>query len=125
MNVDRAERHLLHEVDAHHHHPGNPEEDDVEAGHQNIGRVVLLEFGRLVGPAQRRERPQGGGEPGIQDVLVPGEFGRLAVMCFGGGQRLLFGQFDEYFAVGPVPRGNLMPPPQLAGNAPGLNVFEP
>jgi hypothetical protein len=28
-----VERHLIvHEMQAHHHHPGDPEEDDVEAG---------------------------------------------------------------------------------------------
>jgi hypothetical protein len=32
VDVDPLERHLAHEVEAHHHHPGDPEEDDVEAG---------------------------------------------------------------------------------------------
>ena len=32
VDVDVAERHLLHEVQAHHHHARHPEEDDVEAG---------------------------------------------------------------------------------------------
>ena len=34
VDVDVVERHLLHEVQAHHHHAGDPEEDDVEAGDQ-------------------------------------------------------------------------------------------
>ena len=32
VDVDVVERDLLHEVEAHHHHAGDPEEDDVEAG---------------------------------------------------------------------------------------------
>ena len=35
VQVDGAERHLLHEVHAHHHHAGDPEEQDVPAGHQH------------------------------------------------------------------------------------------
>ena len=42
MDVDVAERDLLLEVQAHHHHPGDPEENDVEAGDQNAGRIVAL-----------------------------------------------------------------------------------
>src|SRR3546814_9074584 len=31
VQIDGAERHLAHEVDAHHHHTGDPEEQDVPA----------------------------------------------------------------------------------------------
>ena len=70
MDIDGVERLLLHEVQAHHHHPGDPEEDDVEAGHQRAGRVVGRQFRRLVRPAERRERPERRGEPGVEHVLV-------------------------------------------------------
>ena len=60
----------LFELDPLHHHPGDPEEDDVEARHEEVGRIVAGEVRRLVGPAQRRERPQRRGEPGVQDVGV-------------------------------------------------------
>jgi hypothetical protein len=70
VDADGAERHLPHEVDAHHHHPGDPEEDDVEAGHQHVAGVVLRQFRRLLRPAERAERPQRGAEPGVQHVLV-------------------------------------------------------
>jgi hypothetical protein len=36
-------------VQAHHHHPGDPEEDDVEAGDQGVGRVEARQVGRLLG----------------------------------------------------------------------------
>ncbi len=69
-DVHIPERHVAHELQPEHHHPGDPEEDDVEARHQHIGRVEAREYGILVGPAKGRERPQGRGEPRIQDVGV-------------------------------------------------------
>ena len=38
---------------------------------------------------------------------------------------VLFAQCDEDFAVRSVPRRNLMAPPELARDAPGLDVFHP
>ena len=35
MDVDVVERHLVHEVQPDHHHPRDPEEDDVEAGDEH------------------------------------------------------------------------------------------
>ena len=70
VDVDVAERHLAAEMQAHHHHPRDPEEDDVEAGDQRAGRIVAVELGRLVGPAERRERPQRRGEPGVEHVGI-------------------------------------------------------
>ena len=35
MDEDFVERHVVHHMQAHHHHPGNPEEDDVEAGDEH------------------------------------------------------------------------------------------
>ncbi len=61
---------VFHELQAHHHHPGDPEEDDVKAGHENVGFVIAREFRRLLRPAQCRERPKGGGEPCVEDVRV-------------------------------------------------------
>ena len=37
-DVDVAERHVAHELQSHHHHAGDPEEDDVEAGDQHAAR---------------------------------------------------------------------------------------
>ena len=48
----------------------NPEEDDVEARNQHVGWVEALQRRILPGPAERGERPQRGGEPGVQHVLV-------------------------------------------------------
>ena len=65
-----AERHLPHEVEAHHHHARDPEEEDVVAGLQDRRRVERRERARLLGPAQRRERPQRRREPGVEHVVV-------------------------------------------------------
>ena len=40
VHVDLAEGHLLHHVEAHENHAGDPEEDDVEAGNQHAGGVI-------------------------------------------------------------------------------------
>jgi len=58
MDVNVLERHLAHKFEAEHHHPSNPEKDDVEAGHQNIGGIVAIELRRLLRPAEGRERPE-------------------------------------------------------------------
>ena len=57
VNVDVAERDFVSEVQAHHHHPGDPEEDDVKAGDEHLRGIKALELRRLVRPAKCRERP--------------------------------------------------------------------
>ena len=58
MDQDVGERGMIGEVHAHHHHAGDPEEDDVEPGHQHVRWVEILEVSGLLRPAERRERPQ-------------------------------------------------------------------
>jgi len=58
MDVSIPERHVFHEMDAHHHHARHPERDDVVAGHEHTRRVVRLEILGRVGPSEGRERPQ-------------------------------------------------------------------
>ena len=71
MQVEPLPRHFLHEVQPLHRHACIPEEQDVEAGDQQVVGVVLLEQRRLlVRPPERGERPERGGEPGVEDVLV-------------------------------------------------------
>src|SRR5690606_24125130 len=64
-------------------------------------RVVPLpicRWGGIFGPAEGGERPEGAGEPSIEDVFVAGQ---LAV--FGEGLRLLFGLGDEHVALLVIP----------------------
>ena len=70
VDVDVAERHLAHVVQARDHHARHPERDDVAAGHQHAGRVVVRQLRRLLRPAERRVRPERGAEPGVEDVGV-------------------------------------------------------
>ncbi len=125
VDEDVAERHFVHEVQAHHHHARDPEEDDVERGDEDRGRVVARELGRFLRPAQGRERPQRGGEPGVEHVFVAHERGLLSIVLRRGRHRLGFGFFDEDVAVGSVPGRDLMAPPELARDAPGLDVAHP
>ena len=43
VNIDFMERHIVHEFQAHHDHPRNPEKNDVEAGNQDVARIEGLE----------------------------------------------------------------------------------
>ncbi len=76
MDVDGLERNLrravliLHQVHGQHDHPGDPEENDVETGHQHVGRVEGLEEVGLLRPAQGGEGPQARAEPGVEYVVV-------------------------------------------------------
>ena len=74
--VDRVERLALGQLEPEHHHPGDPEEDDVVAGLHHRRRVVGRVVGRVVRPAEGRERPQPRAEPGVEDVRVLLELGR-------------------------------------------------
>jgi hypothetical protein len=125
VDIDSAERHLTHEVNAHHHHTGDPEKDDVEAGHQDVAGIVALELGRVLGPAQGREWPERRRKPGVQHVGIAHQLDRFAVMLFSGGLGRGLAGLDENMAVGTVPGRDLMAPPELARNAPGLNVAHP
>ena len=55
-------------VQAHQHHARDPKRDDVAAGNQHVGRIVVFQFLRLLRPAKRRMRPEGGTEPGVENV---------------------------------------------------------
>ncbi len=60
MDIDRVERLLINHGVLHHHHPGDPEEDDVKAGDQHGGGEVFVQRLGLFGPAQRADGPKAG-----------------------------------------------------------------
>ena len=70
MDIHITERHVAHVVQAHHDHAGDPQRDDLAGGDEHVRRVKGLEVRRLLGPAQRGERPEGAGEPGVEDIRV-------------------------------------------------------
>ena len=43
MDIDVSERNISHELQTHHHHPGYPEEEDIETGHQDRGGIEVLQ----------------------------------------------------------------------------------
>ena len=70
-DVDVVERDVAGELDPHHHHPRDPEEDDVARRGQEAGGIEgVAAAGRLVGPAEGRERPQRRAEPGVEHVRL-------------------------------------------------------
>ena len=70
MDIDVAERDIAHEFQSQHDHSGDPEEQNVEAGHERRSRIVGLEFRRLLRPSQRGEGPEAGRKPGVEHVRV-------------------------------------------------------
>ena len=60
MDVDLVKWHVPHETEPEHHHPGNPEENDVEAGYQYLSWIEHFQGIGLFRPALRGERPQTG-----------------------------------------------------------------
>ena len=121
MDVHFLEGHFTHELLAHDDHTGHPEEEDVEAGNENAGGIVLLQRFGIFGPAHSGEGPQGGGEPGVEDVRILLEVGATALGA--GGH--IFLRHDELAAVGAGPGGDTVAPPDLAADAPVADIVEP
>jgi hypothetical protein len=119
-DVHVTERHVAGELQAHHHHARDPEEDDVEAGHQHAGRIERLQLRRRFGPAERGERPQRRREPRVEHVLLTRQFPVTRLRL-----RLRLRARDIDVAALVVPRGNAMAPPQLPADAPVLDLVHP
>jgi len=82
VDIDGVEGDLIDHGKLHHHHPGDPEEDDVEAGDEDVGGEVFpVGFG-VLGPAEGADRPEAGGEPGVEDVGVAVEFEFDTIVSF-------------------------------------------
>src|SRR5207253_2354872 len=90
MDVHLPERDLSHVVEAHDHHAGHPQRDDVAAGDEDASGVEVIKDlvacagrgirlaveGRImlaIGPAESGVRPEGRAEPGVEDVGIPYE----------------------------------------------------
>lgn len=110
-----SEHRVVGDEHAEHHHPGDPEEQDVVAGDENAGGIELFEFGGGVRPAHGGEGPQAGGEPGVEDV-------RVLHPALGG---LLVRADTGDLALGAVPDRDAVAPPQLPGNGPVVHIVDP
>ena len=102
-------------------HADHPEEDDVVACHQHVCGIEILQLRRLFRPAKGGEGPEGGAEPGVQSILVLADLRAAAVRADG---HFIIGN-GHFAAVVAVPRGDPVAPPELAGDAPVVNVFQP
>src|SRR5690606_30420054 len=114
---------VFHEVHGHHDHPGNPEEDDVETGHQHVRGVEGFQALGDFRPAQGAKGPQGGAEPGVQNVVVLFQFqvcGQVVLLAY-----FVFVTAHIDVAFGIVPGRNPVAPPELAGDTPVLDVAHP
>ncbi len=123
VDVHLVERHVAHELDAHHDHARDPEENDVESGDEHISGIEVLERVRLLWPAERAEWPQGRGEPGIENVLVlsQGDIFREAMMFADSLLRVA----DVDIALVVIPGRDAVPPPELPADTPVLDVVHP
>ena len=120
MIATSRERHLAGELEAHHDHPRDPEVEDLARRDERVGRVEGLERRGLLGPAERRERPQRAREPGVEDVLV------LAQRAVAGAAALGRAGRDVGLLAGvAVVDRQAVAPPQLARDAPGADVLHP
>ena len=105
MDDDVPERHLAHQLETGEDHPVLPEADDVARRRVQVARIEGAQIGRVVRPAQSRERPERRREPGVEDVLAPSQLARAAL-----GAR---------FGLGPPARSSGRPgTPTAAADAP-------
>jgi hypothetical protein len=121
VDVDVAEGHVAGELDPGHDHARDPEEEDLPRGRQEAGRVKGAQLRRVVGPAERREGPDRRAEPGVEHILLLAQ----GAATIGAALRLLLGD-DQIVLTGiAVPDRNPVPPPELAGDAPGSDLAHP
>ena len=122
-------RHVQHEVCAEHDHPGDPEEEDVEAGHQEGrgveggqvgGEVRHARVGVGIRPSEDSEGKQAGGEPGVEDVGGLGKVRRATCGARGWG----LARYGDVLVLA-MPRRDAVAPPELAGDAPVVDVRHP
>ena len=103
------------------YHADDPEEDDVVSCHQYICRIKILVLRCFLRPAKSRERPQGGGEPGIQRILILCQMGAATFRAF-----FRHSDIDNNLAaLVAVVRRDTMSPPQLTGNTPVTDILKP
>ena len=121
VDDDVLKRHLVQEVQRAHDHAGDPQRDDVARGDERRRGVMALEQLRLLRPALRSEGPQLRAEPGVQHVLV-----LMHVMAAALGAHVgVLGKGVLPAAVLAVEHGDTVAPPQLAADAPILEVLHP
>src|SRR5262245_66662252 len=123
MNINLLERNSalrvpFHEVTAQHDHARHPEEQNVKAGNQQRRRIKTIQVARFLRPSKAGERQQSGREPGIENIRVLLQLAAAALPAF---IRSSAGNCN-FTAVKAMPRGNAVSPPELARDAPVVDV---
>jgi hypothetical protein len=121
VQVHRVERRFLLDVEARHDHAGDPEEENLRRGDEDIGRVERLQVIRVIRPAERRKWPEPAREPSVEDVGILMELRRGAFVARRGILAIRF------FKAAPVaaPDRNTVAPPQLSRDVPVADAGEP
>src|SRR5207302_9709372 len=111
-----------------------PEKQDVVAADEQRRGIKRAQVRRVVGPAQRRERPKARTEPRIQHVAVLFELSATAFRAFlrrAGRQRAAVNDYNSRIArgrdatAGAMPDRNAMAPPELPRDAPITDICQP
>ena len=123
VHIHRVKRHLLAKMQGHHDHPGHPEENDIEAGDEYRGRVEGRQLGCFPRPAQGGKGPQGGGEPGVQHILVLPQDRIVRQRIVRPHLGLARSHIEMSRLV--IPGRDAVAPPQLAADTPVLYVPHP
>ena len=125
VHVDILERHFAGAFQPHDNHARHPEENDVVAGFQHGGGIIVGQIFCLLWPTQRAKGPQPAAVPGVQHVGVLFQRHRFAVMRFGLHVGFTFIHGGKSVAIWPIPDGDAVSPPELTTDAPVANVFQP
>ena len=121
MEQYRVERRFSHLLVTREDHADDPEENNVVTCYQHIGREEVVQILSLLGPAQCRERPQCGGEPGIERI-------RILLHVTASALRALLGRtlcHNHLTTVRTVVSRDAVSPPELSGDAPVADVIRP
>ena len=102
-------------------HSGDPEENNVIAGDQNISGIETLQIFGVIRPAQGFKGPQSRREPGIQHIRIPLNIGAAALFTLAS----ILSGYSDMSAFSASPGRNLVSPPKLTGNTPVTNILHP
>ena len=123
MDDDMLEGDLARAVHGRHHHTGNPKAHDIASRGKNLCGVCGLELGGVVAvssPAHGGKRPKLRREPGVKHVGILTDF----VTAFGAHMHVLDAGILPTAMIA-IEHGDTMTPPQLARDAPILQVGQP
>ncbi len=111
----------FHEVAAEHNHARHPEEKNLVRRDEQRGRIENRLIARLLRPAQRCERQQPRRKPGVEHVR---NLFQLRAPTLRTTHRR-FPRDDNFLTTIARPRRDAMSPPQLARDAPVINIIHP